>query len=143
MKKLLLMLLTLSFMINFSCKEDKQKVAVTTENQMEKVIAIHDEVMPKMGKVGRLVGQLRKKIDADQGSMIEKNVMEDLQEANAAMMEWMQNFGTTFDSDEIMNGKALSDEKQLLLDQEEQKIIEVKEKIETSISKAEEILAEN
>ncbi len=143
MRKLHFILLTLSLVLTNSCKEDKKKVGVTTENQMTKVMAIHDDVMPKMGKVGRLVGQLRKKIDANQGGVIEKNAMNDLQDANAAMMKWMQDFGTNFDSDEILNGKALTAEKQALLNQEEQKIIEVKEKIETSISKAEKILAEN
>lgn len=143
MRKILFILLASSFIINFSCKEDKKKEEVTTENQMKKVIAIHDEVMPKMGEVGRLASQLRKKIDTDQGGMIEKNAMEDLKEANAEMMQWMQDFGHNFDLEERLNGKALTAEKQQLLDQEEQKIIDIKEKIETSISKAEEILAEN
>ena len=143
MRKILFILITLSFVLTNSCKEDKKPTDGVSENQMEKVMAIHDEVMPKMGKVGRLVGQLRKKIDADQGGIVEKNAMNDLQEANKAMMEWMRDFGGSFDSDEILNGKALTYEKQELLNQEEQKIIAVKEKIETSISKAEEILAEN
>ena len=109
---------------------------------MEEVMAIHDEVMPKMGKIGSLVAALRKKIDADQGSAIDKKAMEDLQDAHKTMMDWMQGFGDKFDSDEILNGKTLTLAKLKSLDEEEKKVKIVKEKINTSIAKAEALLAE-
>ena len=109
---------------------------------MKKVMAIHDEVMPKMGKIGNLVAQLRKKIDSDQGGAIEKKAMEDLQDANASMMDWMQGFGNRFDSEEIMDGKALTKEKKQWLNEEEEKVKIVKEKINTSIANAEALLGE-
>lgn len=109
---------------------------------MEEVMAIHDEVMPKMGKIGSLVAALRKKIDTDQGTAIDKKAMEDLQDAHKTMMDWMQGFGNKFDSDEILNGKTLTLAKLKSLDGEEKKIKIVKEKINTSIAKAEALLAE-
>ena len=44
-----------------SCKEVKK--APEGPTQMEKVMAIHDEVMPKMGTIGKLVGELKAKVD--------------------------------------------------------------------------------
>lgn len=138
MKKYILILVSLVFAISMACKEDKK---VSTEStQMKTVMAIHDEVMPKMGKIGSLVAQLREKIDTDQGGAIEKKAMEDLQDANASMMEWMQGFGNRFDSEEIMDGKALIEEKKQWLNEEEEKIKIVKEKINTSIANAEALL---
>ena len=94
-----------------SCKE-----ASTTENSaMNQVMAIHDEAMPKMSKIGSLVAELRKKIDNDEGGATEKKAMEDLQDAHKTMMEWMRGFGGKFDSEEILDGKELTPEKQALL----------------------------
>jgi predicted nucleic acid-binding Zn-ribbon protein len=133
MKKYFLVLVALIFTFNVGCSE---------LTQMEKVMAIHDEVMPKMGKIGSLVAQLRKKIDNDQGGAAEKKAMEDLQDANKSMMDWMQDFGKRFDSDEIINGKALTDEKKKWLNEEEEKVKLVKEKINTSIANAEALLGQ-
>lgn len=139
MKKYILILASLVLTIFLACKEDKKTSPET--NQMKTVMAVHDEVMPKMGKIGSLVAQLRKKIDSDQGGVIEKKAMEDLQDANASMMEWMQGFGNRFDSEEIMDGKALTEEKKQWLSEEEEKVNIVKEKINTSIANAEALLA--
>jgi hypothetical protein len=143
MKKYILIFAALFAALAFSCKEDK-KIEVSAEtSQMKEVMAIHDEVMPKMSKIGRLVATLRKKIDTDQGTAEDKQAMEDLQDANKSMMDWMQGFGKNFDSEEIMDGKTLTSEKQKLLDEEEKKINIVKEKMNTSIAKAEALLEVN
>ncbi|MEL6917986.1 MAG: hypothetical protein AAFO99_09670 [Bacteroidota bacterium] len=68
--------------------------------------------------------------------------MKDLQDANKAMMDWMVNFGDRFDSDEILNGKALNSEKQQWLNEEEKKIMEVRDQINGSIEKAKTLLKE-
>jgi len=150
MKKYSLIILSLTILSILSCKQEK-KIEVSLESnqevsketsQMEEVIAIHDEVMPKMSKIGRLVAALRKKIDSDQGTAIDKQAMEDLQDAHKSMMDWMQGLGTKFDPAEIRDGKALTPEKQGLLDEEEAKIKIVKEKINSSIESAEKLLNE-
>ena len=138
MTKYILILVALVFTVSTACKEEKKKSLES--DQMKQVMAIHDEVMPKMGKIGSLVAQLRKKIDSDQGGVDEKKAMEDLQEANKSMMDWMQGFGNRFDPDEILNGKALTEEKKQWLNEEEEKVKIVKEKINTSIANAESLL---
>jgi hypothetical protein len=128
--------------IAISCKEEKKTEATKENNQMKEVMAIHDEVMPKMGKIGKLVGQLKPLADTTMQGKEYAKAMRDLQAANESMMKWMQDFGDQFDSDEIMNGKELSEQKKLLLSVEEENIKAVKKQIETSISNAEVLLKE-
>ena len=125
-----------------SCKENKKTEEAADNSQMKQVMAIHDEVMPKMSEIGKLVGQLKSKIDTTAVGQEYEKAMKDLQEANTSMMEWMHDFGDAFDSDEILNGKALTEEKKTLLASEEKKIKEVKEKINSSIQHAKELLQE-
>lgn len=122
-----------------SCKESDKSEEGT--KQMKEVMAIHDEVMPKMGHLGKLVGQLKPMADSLGMESPQGKAMRDLQEANRAMMDWMRGFGNTFDAEEIMKGKALTPEKKALLDEEEDKVKVVREKINTSIANAEALLA--
>jgi len=133
---LVLILACVTFLI--SCKEEKKVAEGPT--QMEEVMAIHDEVMPKMGKLGSLVGKLKPVADSLGAESPHAQTMRDLQKANESMMDWMKGFGDRFDSDEILEGKILTPEKQKWLDEEEDKVKAVKEQINTSIEKAEILL---
>lgn len=136
MKKIVFLFISLVF---FACNEKKEETN-TKPTQMQTVMAIHDEVMPKMGKLGRLVGQLKEKVDTTAQGMVYQEAMKDLQKANMAMMDWMKGFGNRFDSDEILNGKELSPQKQEWLNEEEVKVKELKEQINSSIARAETLL---
>lgn len=135
-KILILILIGSSLFVN--CKGDKKPEAES--GQMEEVMAIHDEIMPKMGDIGKLVDQLKARADSTDTGKKYEQAMHDLQEAHMAMMEWMQNFGKRFDSSEILDGKALSEEKQQWLDEEEARVKALKEQINNSIARAEELL---
>ena len=137
MKKIYVLLILVCCTTLFSCKEERKEEGTT---QMQEVMAIHDEVMPKMGKIGRLVGQLKPMVDSLGMDSPEGKAMRNLQDANKAMMDWMQGIGKRFDADEIMKGKALTDEKQLWLNEEEEKVKAVKQKINSSIADAEALL---
>ncbi|MGB7394388.1 MAG: hypothetical protein WA913_08350 [Pricia sp.] len=118
-----------------SCKEEKENT------QMKEVMAVHDEVMPRMGKLGSLVGELNsKENDSTEIGRKYKEARIDLQEANEAMMDWMQGFGNRFTPDEILNGAELSEQKKQWLDEEEEKMRAVKERIDSSIANAKELL---
>lgn len=110
---------------------------------MEQVMAIHDEVMPKMGKLGKLVGELKSKVDSTEAGQQYETAMKDLQAANESMMNWMMNFGERFDSDEILNGKELTAQKKEWLNEEEEKVKALQQQINSSIAAAEEILGNN
>jgi uncharacterized protein YajQ (UPF0234 family) len=68
--------------------------------------------------------------------------MRDLQDAHAAMMDWMKGFGDRFDYEEVMEGKPLSPEKIALLKDEEVKVKAMRDLVLQSINSAEKILDE-
>lgn len=136
-KSLILVLSLLILSMTYSCKD---KADDKETSQMQKVLAIHDEVMPKMGTIGKLVGELDQKIENNAHPENLITAREDLKSAHKAMMDWMKGFGNRFDGDEIMKGKALTEEKQKWLDEEEIKVNELRDHINSSIKKAEELL---
>ncbi len=136
MKKVLLLLFIIT--LCWACKTEPK--ATDAPTQMEEVMAIHDEVMPKMGKLGKLVATLKEKVDTtEQGKQYEA-AMKELQASNQAMMDWMKGFGDRFDSDEILEGKALTPQKQEWLNEEEVKVEALREQINSSIAQAEKLL---
>lgn len=134
---LLIVFLTLSLT---SCKEHKEEPA---KNQMAEVMAIHDEVMPRMGEIAKLVGELKPMVDSTAQGQKYEAAVEELQIAHKSMMDWMQNFGNRFDPDEILHGKELTEQKQEWLDEEEERVRALRDQINSSIEKAEAVLAES
>ena len=133
--------ITLLFIVT-SCKTEPKKAEATT-SKMQEVMAVHDEVMPKMSTISKLVAQLKPMADSTETGKEYMSAMKDLQAAHKSMMDWMQGFGARFDSDEILNGKELSAEKKQWLLEEEKKVSQLKKDINGSISRAEELLSEN
>lgn len=132
-----------SFFLIFSCKEGKKVEHTTLNSQMKEVMTIHDEVMPKMSLLGKMVGEMTVKEDSSALGLQYKIARIDLQEAHKSMMDWMQGFGNRFDSDEILNGKKLSAQKQNWLDEEEEKVKALRDQINSSIEEAKKLLDKN
>ena len=128
-------------MLILCCKNEKKTEKKPT--QMQNVMAIHDEIMPKMGVISHLNGELSKKPDSSTIGIEYETAINDLQAANKSMMDWMKGFGDRFDSDEIMNGKALSVQKQEWLDEEEAKVKTLRDQMYESIKNAEALLDSN
>ena len=103
---------------------------------------IHDEVMPKMGAIGKLVAELKPKVDSTEQGREYQKAMEDLQLAHKSMMDWMRGFGDRFDSDEILRGKELSPQKEEWLLEEEVKVKALREQINGSVERAEQLLSD-
>tara|TARA_R110000868_G_scaffold93560_5_gene258719 strand:+ start:112 stop:570 length:459 start_codon:yes stop_codon:yes gene_type:complete len=137
MKKLLILSVSLFSVLFFSCKDNEKS---QTSTQMQQVMAVHDEVMPKMSSISKLISQLDAKIQAGDSTETYIKASQDLKDANKAMFDWMKGFSDRFDREEIMNGKALSAEKQKFLDEEEAKVKALRDQMNSSISNAEEIL---
>lgn len=135
MRKIILLAAIPLIIIASSCKEEKENT------QMKEVMAIHDKVMPKISQLGSLVGELNdKEKDSTDLRIQYEQARKDLQAANKSMMDWMQNFGNRFDSDEILNGKELSEQKKQWLDEEEEKVKALQEEINSSIENAKKLL---
>ena len=135
------LIVLVSFFLVVSCKQEKK--APDGPTQMERVMAIHDEVMPKMGTLAKYTAELKAKVDTTALGLQYEVAMKDLQNANKSMMDWMMGFGDRFDSDEILNGKELTPQKQEWLNEEEMKVKALKEQINSSIARAEELLKED
>lgn len=130
----------------YACKTEEKK---DTPSLMKEVMSVHDAVMPKMGTIGKLVKVLNQQKD----SLLEVSPSEEivlkmdalskgvdsLQSAHKKMMTWMKDFGRNFTAEEILKGKALSPEKQLILEQEAIKVNEMEASIIGSIQYAEQI----
>lgn len=138
MKNTLILLVCSVLVLTTACKEEKK--ADEGPSQMEQVLAVHDEVMPKMKTIGNLVGELKSKVDSTAMGQQYEVAMKDLQNAHKSMMDWMQNFGTRFDQDDIRMKKELTEQKQQWLDEEELKVKALKEEINGSIARAEALL---
>lgn len=108
--------------------------------KMEEVMAIHDEVMPEMGTISKLVAELKPMVDSTAAGQEYEKAMKDLQAAHKSMMDWMGGFGDRFDYEEIMEGKALTKEKQKWLLEEEEKVKAMRDKVNSSITRARALL---
>lgn len=139
MKQLLLAFACLA-VITASCKQESKKEE--TNPKMAEVMAIHDEVMPKMGTIGKLVAELKPMADTSQTDSAYIKAVTDLQAAHKSMMDWMKGFGERFDSEEILKGKPLTPEKQKWLEEEEVKVKAMRDQVNQSIKNAEQLIAQ-
>lgn len=122
-----------------SCNSNNHQSENTSK--MKEVIAIHDQVMPKMGTLARLARELNEKMEAEGENDEMEQAVKDLGAAKTNMMDWMRDFGGKFSADEILKGAEISDDKMKLLLEEEVEIIQVRDQILNSIQRAEILLA--
>ena len=111
-------------------------------SKMKEVIAIHDQVMPKMGTLARLARQLNEKMEAEGKNDEMEQAVKDLGSAKTSMMDWMRDFGGKFSADQILKGAEMSDDDMKLLLEEEKQIIRVRDQILGSIERAEKLVAQ-
>ena|SRR5690606_3030344 len=137
MKKTVFLLASFALVLFFSCKGNTKNESPT---QMQNVIELHDELMAKMGTISTLINQVDAKIKETDSTETLVTASKNLKEANDAMMNWMVGFSLQFDSEEVMEGKPLTEEKQKLLDEEETKIKALRDQMLSSIETAEKIL---
>lgn len=104
--------------------------------QMEEVVAMHDELMPKMSTIGELISKLEADLDTTEVDSIKIKVIADLKHANHSMMVWMKDFGGSFETDEIMNGAELSEAKKEILDEFESSVHALQAEMQTAIENA-------
>ncbi|NER17030.1 hypothetical protein [Spongiivirga citrea] len=134
-------LLLATFLLVFvSCKKKEDTKKTPELTQMQRVMEVHDEVMPEMGTIGRLIKQLESQPDSISSKTEYKNAVADLKDAHDYMMTWMGDFSKRFDYDESMKGKPLSEEKKVWLNEEEEKVKIMRDKVVNSIANAKTLL---
>ena len=131
----------LAFLFITSCGEPKKN---TKDQMYDKVMAVHDEVMPKMGDIMKYKKQLQTKIDELIAAGQEENeakiaelekAIENLDNSHEGMMNWMRQFDNDFE------GKVEEEVMKYLTDQMT-KIESIGKMTNTAIANAEQLLAE-
>ncbi len=123
-------------------KEEEQQKKDEIEALKAEVIGIHDELMPKMDKIMNLKSQLEQEVinisdsTRSDSTAIQIKLINQLEEADAAMMVWMRNY------DPMMEGMT-HEEKTVYLENKNNDIKQVKEQMLSAISQAEEHLQQN
>ncbi|SHI64366.1 hypothetical protein [Aquimarina spongiae] len=132
-----LILSVLLFSCNQLSKEEQEFDAL-----MQKVIDVHDEVMPKMGEMSSLIKELEAKVDTTAQGQNYAKAQQDVKDAYDYMMSWMGNFSDSFPHDET-NDSADPEKlaaKFKLLQEEEVKVEKLRDQINASIKNAKAIL---
>lgn len=141
--KFILSLLLVSLVV-LACKNDAKKEAETTatkENtQMEKIVEVHDELMPKMSEISLMITQLEESMDGTANDSLKLAAVADLKGANKDMMDWMMEFSEDYDRAEVMEGKELSPEKEALLDTYEESVMDLKLTMEGAMERGQTLL---
>jgi lipoprotein NlpI len=90
-----------------ACTNTQQKVKEEQKapTLMDEVMALHDEVMPKMGKMMKVQKQLNlladsiATVDLERAEQL-RGLAQNLDDANEAMMDWMRNFNPNVEGTE-------------------------------------------
>jgi protein involved in sex pheromone biosynthesis len=118
-------------------QKENSEEAADPETLKDEVMAVHDEVMPKMQDIMRLKKKARSKIDslatdsvtnADQIESLE-TLITNLEEADEAMMNWMRSYRRDFE--------GTDEEYVVYLQEEKESIAAVKEDMLAAIEEAE------
>jgi hypothetical protein len=109
MKNLAILFLSLFFACGTAKETKEEKV-----NLKDQVMAVHDEVMPKMGELRSVQKQLVMKAGEeglDSLTQMELTQIADkIDEANESMMVWMRNFNPQFEGSEEAMDAYLKDQ---------------------------------
>lgn len=124
MKKIFASMLIFATVAACNKSEDKQKVMI------DEVMAIHDEVMPKMDDIMTLKSSLDSAIKVSPDSVKAKQLYSALDSADNQMMDWMQ----AYNPDQV-KGKSEEEVTKYYAD-EKAKISSVKELTNKSIEEA-------
>lgn len=118
----------LSFLlVQFSCSSSKSE----HEDLYKEIIAVHDEVMPRMEEISSLSKKLKEKSsrsEKDKNPEV-KNSIISLEKASLSMMDWMRKFNSSYDTLPDKEAKNYLKEEKL-------KIEKVREEINKAIEEA-------
>lgn len=146
MKKSLYLIAIALFTLT-ACKNDPAPEEVALQAQMEsydllkaEAIKVHDEIMPKMGVLMELRGELLANENANELSEI-ATAAENLEASHDDMMLWMRDYSEKFPYGEpTPDTKEALNEKLPILEQEVKEIGQLKDRTMLAIENAQELL---
>ena len=117
-------------MMLFSSCENKDKIAM--QQLFDQVMKVHDEVMPKMDDIHDAKKALKEKLSTADSTLVFSSIKE-LDNADEAMMVWMQEFNSSYETMPV-------EEQKKYLNTEMEKINKVKEIMLAAIDNAQKII---
>ena len=138
--KTILPVFLLTFLFMSSCGDKKQSAQDVLK---DKVMAVHDEIMPKMGDIMKYKKELNAKIKALTEAGAEENTdqidehkkaVEGLENSHEGMMNWMHQYNSNFED-------KVQEELMAYLNDQMMKIEDVAKTTNSALKKAEELLA--
>ena len=139
--KRILAFLTIAILISTSCSNEKGDAQKAL---LDKVMEVHDAIMPKMGNIMKCKKQLNTKIDELVEAGAEENAakiaelkegVESLENSHEGMMNWMRGFNSNFDD-------KVEQEVMTYLNDQMTKIESVATQTNAALKNAERLLAE-
>jgi len=146
--KNILYIVVIAFIALTACKNQPTPEEVALKAQIEtydtlktEAMEVHDEIMPKMGELMELRGDLT----ANESESMSKEIYtaaEDLKASHDAMMSWMKDYSEKFPYESTTpETKEAMDKKLPLLVQEVKEIKDLKEQTLKAIEMAQELLS--
>ena len=145
MKALKVLVLSLILVLTISCNKKPSQEAQAFNSAFKDVMAVHDEVMPKMNEMGKLSTELKAKVDTTEAGKTYQKALDSLGNAHTLMMTWMEDFSNKFPyAEDRLKGKSTE---QILEDiealkNEQTKVDAVRDAVNGSINNAKTVLAE-
>ena len=131
------------FTIFISCNQISEHEKEFND-RMRDVIKLHDELMPKMGEISELIQKLEKVKDTLDGGTENQDTQNNLKESYDHMMRWMSDFTDKFpyeEKDKKYDSEEIT-EKLNILKEKHNEVRKMKEKMNSSINKAKNIIGE-
>ncbi|MGS2762000.1 hypothetical protein [Sinomicrobium sp. M5D2P9] len=125
-----------------ACNTKPSEEAEAYHKLFDEVIAVHDEIMPEMGKLNSLSKKLKQEADSVN---THSGILDSLEMSYKAMMDWMKDFSEKFPYGEFNPKDKTREEitaKVNILEEEKNEVYELRELINQSIEKAEKLLNE-
>ncbi|WP_339916266.1 hypothetical protein [Yeosuana marina] len=144
MKTLKTIVLSLILVLVVSCDKKPSKETLEFNSTFNEVMAVHDEVMPKMNEMGKLSAELKAKIDTTAVGKTYQKALDSLGNAHKYMMKWMEDFSNKFPySDDRLKGKSTEEILSAIeeLKKEKTKVDAVRNALNGSINNAKTVLA--
>ncbi|WP_299443287.1 hypothetical protein [uncultured Aquimarina sp.] len=139
--KLYFFLIITGLLFHVSCNQ-LSKEEQEFDGLMQKVIDVHDEVMPKMGTMSSLIKDLEPKIDTTEVGKSHAKAQKNLKDSYDFMMDWMNDFSTKFPHGEENTAEDIEKftAKMKMLQEEEIEVNKLKDQINSSIDNAKKLL---
>ncbi len=131
---------TLALILLFISCNQLSKEEQEFDALMQKVIDVHDEVMPKMGEMSTLIKELESKIDTTASGKSHAKAQENLKDSYDFMMQWMGDFSEKFPHTEEKLSSEKMNTQMKLLKEEEVKVNKLRDQINASIDDAKRLL---